>query len=202
MRAFAEGALAGFGIAIPVGPIAVLIVDTGARRGFASAFAAGLGAATADLTYAAVAAVAGIAASRALASVDDPLHASSVVALLGIVAFRTFRLFRPAGAAARKGPNGGRFRTYLAFLGLTLLNPVTVTYFAALILGLQVSAATEPTGKLQFVSGAFLASASWQTGLAAVGAFLHARLGDRARTATGLLGNLVILAFAVRLMLS
>lgn len=40
MRPLVEGILAGFGIAIPVGPIAVLIVDLGVRRGFRPAFAA------------------------------------------------------------------------------------------------------------------------------------------------------------------
>jgi len=202
VRALAEGALAGFGIAIPVGPIAVLIVDTGARRGFGAALTAGLGAATADLTYATVAAVAGLAASRALASVEDQFRAASVAVLVAIVAFRTLRLVRLASSQDPQGADGAGPRTYLAFLGLTLLNPVTVTYFAALIIGLQVSVADDPAGKVLFVCGAFLASASWQTGLAAVGALSHRHLGDRARTATGLLGNVVILAFAVRLMLS
>ncbi|HLB61842.1 MAG TPA: LysE family transporter [Actinomycetota bacterium] len=202
MRAFVEGVLAGFGIAIPVGPIAVLIVDLGTRRGFPSAFAAGLGAATADLTYATVAAVVGLAASRALDPVEDPLRAASVVALVAIVALRTLRLFRPASNDSPTGPDGGRLRTYLAFLGLTLLNPVTVTYFAALVLGLQVGVADGSAGKLLFVSGAFLASASWQTGLAGLGAVFHRRLGDGARVLTGLLGNVVIVAFAIRLALS
>jgi hypothetical protein len=34
MRAFAEGVVAGLGIAVPVGAIAVLIVDPAIRRGF------------------------------------------------------------------------------------------------------------------------------------------------------------------------
>ena len=45
MTAFWEGVLAGYGIAIPVGAIAILIVDLGLRRGFQPAFMAGAGAA-------------------------------------------------------------------------------------------------------------------------------------------------------------
>ena len=55
MTAFFEGALAGYGIAIPVGAIAVLIIEISLRQGFRSGFMAGAGAATADLIYAAVA---------------------------------------------------------------------------------------------------------------------------------------------------
>ena len=80
-------------------------------------------------------------------------------------------------------------------LPITLLNPVTVTYFAALILGLG-STGTGPAEKAAFVVGAFLASLAWQTLLAAVGAFLHQRLSPRLRAGVVLLGNGIILAFA------
>ena len=51
--------MAGYGIAIPVGAIAILIVDMGLRRGFGLGFMAGAGAAAADFIYASLAAVAG-----------------------------------------------------------------------------------------------------------------------------------------------
>jgi arginine exporter protein ArgO len=41
IESFIRGLLAGYGIAIPVGAIAVLIMDTGMRRGFRHGFAAG-----------------------------------------------------------------------------------------------------------------------------------------------------------------
>ena len=59
MTPFWEGVLAGYGIAIPVGAIAILIVDMGLRRGFPSAFMAGAGAATADFIYVLLAVIAG-----------------------------------------------------------------------------------------------------------------------------------------------
>jgi arginine exporter protein ArgO len=95
-------------------------------------------------------------------------------------------------AAERAGSAG---RTYAVFLGITLLNPLTVTYFAALILGLTATGAGLPE-KAAFVAGAFVASLSWQLLLALVGAFLHRRLPPRLRSAVILLGNAIILAFA------
>ena len=66
MNAFWEGLIAGYGIAIPVGAIAVLIVDLALRRGFRLGFAAGAGAASADLLYAGAAVIAGAAFASAL----------------------------------------------------------------------------------------------------------------------------------------
>ena len=73
MRALAEGVVAGLGIAVPVGAIAVLIIDLGMRQGFGRAVPAAMGAASADLIYAAVAAVAGIAVAAALAPYERRL---------------------------------------------------------------------------------------------------------------------------------
>ncbi len=215
IAAFLAGAAAGYGIAIPVGAIAILIVEIGLRRGFRLAASAGAGAATADGVYALVAAAFGAALAPALAPVERPLRIVAVVVLVAI-ALRGLAGIRPAAgslpeADAPAGPTAGRGsvsaalqapivggsagRTLAAFLGLTLLNPVTVTYFAALILGLAATGAG-PAEKAAFVGGAFLASLSWQTLLAAVGAFLHRRLSAGLRAGVVLLGNGIILAFA------
>jgi threonine/homoserine/homoserine lactone efflux protein len=205
VRALVEGALAGFGIAIPVGPIAVLLVDLAVRRGFAHAVPAALGAASADLTYATVAAGLGAAATDALEPVGSPLRIVSVVVLLAIAGFRTWQLLRARREPAsqprteRRSERGGA-PTYLAFLGLTLLNPLTVAYFAALILGLQAEALTRPSAKVLFVLGAFAASAVWQLTLVGAGGLLNHRLPARASIATGLLGNAVIVLLAIRLL--
>jgi threonine/homoserine/homoserine lactone efflux protein len=205
VRALSEGILAGLGIAVPVGPIAVLLVDLSTRRGFTHALPAAIGTASADLTYAAVAAAVGLAVADTVGSFAGPLRAISVVALLAIVVIRTRELLRDrrrdAGTSVER-VDPSPVRTYGAFLGLTLLNPVTITYFAALILGLQDDALAGAGAKALFVAGAFAASASWQVLLIAAGAVLHRRLPERAQLVTGAIGNLVILGFAVRLALA
>ena len=56
---FLQSFLFGVTLAAAVGPIALLIVNYGISRGFRAAFAAGCGAAVADLLYAMLAFVAG-----------------------------------------------------------------------------------------------------------------------------------------------
>lgn len=109
-----------------------------------------------------------------------------------------------AAIAASEGttaspPNGPRAAaTYLRFLGLTIVNPSTVVYFAALVVGLPaVSGGTAE--RIVFAAGAFLASISWQSVLAVVGAVVHRRLPPRARLYTSLAGNLIILALAANI---
>ena len=69
MDAFMTGVAAGYGIAIPVGAIAILIMDVGIRRGFAPAFSAGAGAATADLLYVALAVLGGATLAATVESI-------------------------------------------------------------------------------------------------------------------------------------
>jgi len=47
------------------------------------------------------------------------------------------------------------------------------------------------------VAGAFVASLSWQLLLAAVGAFLHRRLSPGLRAGVIVLGNAIVLLFAL-----
>jgi len=201
-RAFLAGVVAGYGIAIPVGAIAVLIIDAGVRHGFRTAFAAGAGAATGDLLYAAVAAAFGAALAQVLAPYAVPLRAASAVvlvliALRGLVSLR--RETAAQGDEVLTPPSA--LRTYVELLGLTIVNPMTVAYFAALILGLS-STGTGSAEKTAFVVGAGLSSLSWQSLLAFAGSRFHRRLSPRLRLATGVVGNVIILALAATIALS
>lgn len=199
--AFVAGALAGWAIAIPVGAIAVLIMETGIRRGFRVAAAAGAGAASADGAFATLAVVGGTALAAVLEPLERPLRIVAIGALLaiGLRGLLAMTMARRAVPAAAVMPTQV-VRTYLRFLGLTLLNPQTVVYFAALILALP-DVGRSPGERGAFVAGAFLASLSWQLVLAAVGAVAHHRLPAGFQTAIGLLGNLAICGFAVLLAL-
>ena len=68
------------------------------------------------------------------------------------------------------------FRTYVTLLGLTSLNPATIAYFAALILGGSLGTNPSLTEKVDFVFGAFLASWSWQSLLALISALARRHL--------------------------
>jgi arginine exporter protein ArgO len=92
-------------------------------------------------------------------------------------------------------------RTYFKFLGLTVINPMTVVYFVAVVLGLGLA---DDLGTFQgalFVAGAFLASLSWQTFLAGVGAVAGRRLPRRFQISAVVVGNLVVLVMAALIVL-
>jgi arginine exporter protein ArgO len=195
---FLSGVIAGYGIAIPVGAIAVLIVETGIRCGFRCAASAGAGAATADLFYAAVAAAGGAGIASIVRSIDEPLRYVSALVLVAIAVVGLRRAMRPpARPASSVIPSREElFVTYGRFLGLTIINPATVAYFAAIVIGLGIAADLTVGDGLLFVAGAFVASLSWQTLLAAVGSVARHRLSTRIQRAAMVGGNLLVLAMA------
>lgn len=197
LEAAVAGAIAGYAIAIPVGAIAVLILHQAITHGLRTGLAAGAGAASADLTYAAIAVVVGGAAAALIVGIATPLRIVAGVALVGL-AVRGFLGLRsthdPDAAQTRSARHTAR-RTYLTFLGLTLLNPVTVVYFAALVVGLpNLGGAAE---RAAFVIAVFGASLSWQWLLAAFGAAVGRGSSHRVRLATAVVGNLIVLAFGM-----
>jgi len=193
-EAFLLGVAAGYAIAIPFGPIAVLIVRTGVRQGLRAAAAAGAGTATADLVFATIAMLFGAAASALLAPI---LPAARLVAgaALAVIAVRGLLSAPQAMDRETGGFNPGN--TYVMFLGLTMLNPPTVIYFVSLAIALpEVSA--DFASRAAFVAGAFLSSLSWQEFLALVGSMLHGRLTPRLQRITAVVSSLIILALAAR----
>lgn len=197
--AFVAGLFAGLGVAIPVGAIAVLVIDTAVRHGFRVGWAAGAGAATADGFYAGLAALFGTAIAELLMPWETPLRLLAV-AVLALIAVRGLRALRSGGSGARDEEPPTMRRAYLFITGLTLINPMTVVYFAALVLGLP-GIADDPGAKVAFAVAAFLASLAWQTAIAGLGAVLHHHAGGRLRTVTALLGSAIVLAFAARIVL-
>lgn len=198
MESYFTGMVAGYGIAIPVGAIAVLIVETGIRCGFRCAASAGVGAATADLVYAAVAAGGGAGIAAAVRSIDEPLRYLSALVLVAIAVFGLRRARRPPAppAMATLPSRGELLVTYGRFLGLTIINPATVAYFAAFVIGLGIAADLTVGEGLLFVAGAFLASLSWQTLLAGIGSVARHRLSVGVQRTAMVGGNLLVLAMA------
>lgn len=201
--AAAAGAIAGFAIAIPVGAIAILIIQTGIRQGLRQALAAGAGTATADLVYAAVAVAVGFAAAQLIAPIQTPLRIVAGLVLIGLGVVGIARLRSPSTEAGEASQavraNRSVRQTYLLFLGLTLLNPATVAYFASLVVGLP-SLAGVPE-RIAFAVAAFVASLSWQSVLAYVGALLGRSAGQRLRVPTIVFGNAVVIVLGALILI-
>jgi hypothetical protein len=113
---FFEGLVAGYGIAIPVGAVAILIVNTALARGFSAGFMAGAGAATADLLYAALAAIAGVALSTALAPLATATRLIGGAALVALGMWGMGRSLRPPPVQDVRLDSAPLLRTDLNFV--------------------------------------------------------------------------------------
>ncbi|MGK5697384.1 LysE family transporter [Streptomyces sp. URMC 128] len=201
--ALVAGLLAGYGIAVPVGAVGTYLVSLTARTSLRTGVCAALGVATADWLYALAATLGGAALADALRPVLGPLRWTCVLVLLALAgwgALTAAREYRGHRLVTRTAPAPpGPARAYLGLLGVTLLNPATVIYFAALVLGSRAAGPAGPPEQGVFVLAAFAASASWQVLLAGGGALLgRALTGHRGRLVTALVASGVMTVLAVR----
>jgi arginine exporter protein ArgO len=196
-----SGLVTGWAIAIPIGAVGAFLVTLSARTSFRVGAAGALGIATVDGAYATVAVVAGAAVAAVLEPVTDALTIASGVVLLVIAGLTAAHAIGTAGKVREVRPMRPT-AAYALFLGITAVNPTTVVYFAAVVLGNQHLVASAAEGVV-FVLAAFLASASWQLLLAGGGAALgRVATGHRAHLVTGLVSAVVIALLAVHTMVA
>lgn len=195
----ASGLVTGYAIAVPVGAVAAMIIALSARTSWRIGAAAGLGVATVDGVYAFVALVAGKAVAEFLDPLSELLQLLSVIALLTIAALTLLHSLRPEKPDSAENSRAWTpFRAWLTFVGITAVNPATVVYFAAIVVGGTVEI-NGPAEGFVFVLAAFLASASWQIFIASVGTGLGAWVsGPRGRRTTGVVASVVIALLAVK----
>jgi arginine exporter protein ArgO len=208
--ALVAGLLAGWAIAIPVGAIAVYLIVLTARSSFRVGAAAALGVATVDGSYALVAVFGGRSLVHYLDPIVRPLRITAavvliVVAVRGIVvAGRRYRAGDSGDAGAQTIRAIPRPRAaYFQLTALTMVNPATVVYFVALVIGSRSISGLSARDGAIFALAAFLASAGWQLCIAGSGAALGRVLTSaRARLVTALVSGAVIAAFAISLVVS
>jgi threonine/homoserine/homoserine lactone efflux protein len=154
-----RGFILGFAIAAPVGPIGLLCIQRTLNQGQLVGLASGLGAATADAFYGAVAAFGLTIVSAFL--IEQQFWLALVGGLfLCYLGVRTF-LAKPAERAANseaKGIGGAYMSTFL----LTITNPMTILAFVAIFAGAGLATAGgDALGAAWMVVGVFLGSATW-----------------------------------------
>lgn len=196
MDALGAGALAGLGVALPLGAIGVLIVQEGITGGWRPASAAATGVALVDGAYAAVAVAAGAAVTTALAGVERAVQLVGAVVLLA-VAVRGLLSLRTPPTVGEAVPQA---RVLRRFVALTAINPMTAVYFVVLTAGLG-SVVADAGSAAAFALGVLLASLAWQLTLAGIASVAGARLPPWLRVATSLAGYLLVLGYAGRLAL-
>src|SRR4051812_50106473 len=102
--ALLAGLIAGLAIAMQVGAVSLLLIEASVVRGPRVGVAAGMGVATADLAFAAVAAVAGGAPRAALSRRESRIR---LIAGIGLAANPPPGLTRPNRDRARPNQAGG-----------------------------------------------------------------------------------------------
>jgi threonine/homoserine/homoserine lactone efflux protein len=195
-----RGIILGFSIAAPVGPIGVLCIRRTLAYGRATGFVSGLGAATADMCYGAIAAFGLTAISSLLVSQSSwiRLIGGTFLCYLGI---RTL-LSKPAAQAAATGVYG-LAGAYTSTLLLTLTNPATILSFVAIFAGLGLASTTGGYGaSALLVLGVFLGSALWWLLLSTIVGLLRTRLDLRALRWVNRLSGVILLGFGVFALLS
>jgi len=182
----------GLSVAAPLGPINVATLQLGLSRGFARAWAFGLGAATIDALYC-FAVFLGLAPLLIAAPWLRVLLFAAGAILLGRMGWNAWR--KPIDLAS--GPEGGSasaWRSYTTGVMLTAINPATILSWLA-IGGAALSAVPAGEGPL-LIAGIFAGSALWFTALA-LGASAGRRVANaRALRIVSVVCGLALLGFA------
>jgi threonine/homoserine/homoserine lactone efflux protein len=191
---FAKAFVLGFTIAAVVGPISLLVIQRTLAQGHVIGLASGLGVATADATYGAIAAFGLSALTGILVDERRAIGLVGGVFLLWL-SWRTLRA-EPGSATEEQGLPFGPGGAYLSILALTLANPMTILSFAALFAGLSVTG-KDPVGSVFVTCGVFAGSGAWWVLLTGAVAALRARITPYWLRAINLVSGVAIGAFAV-----
>ena len=196
LSVLARGALLGFSIAAPVGPIGVLCIRRTLAEGRLSGLATGLGAAAADGVYGAIAALGLTWITSVLVHQRLWIQGLGGVFLLwlGITTFRA----RPAERAA-EARAVGLLGAFVSTFALTLTNPLTILSFLAVFagLGLGVTAASSRAAIWLLIAGVLLGSAAWWLLLSGAVDLLRSRFDPRGLAWLNRISGAVITAFGV-----
>lgn len=178
---FFKGLIVGLGIAVPVGPIALLCIQRSINNGWLAGLASGLGAALADSYYGAIAALGVSLVQDFLVAHRRPvgLLGGAFLCLIGVRILLSRRRLEPAKPKRDAVSLLGDFAS--TFL-LTLANPTTILAFVAIFAAIGTSAAGATFGgAMTLVLGVLIGSALWWSCLAfGVGTLRH-RLDESAR---------------------
>ena len=156
---FIRGLVLGFAIAAPVGPIGLLCIQRTLNQGRLVGLVSGLGAATADAIYGAIAAF-GLSVIAGFLVDQQQWLALAGGLFLCYLGARTIRA-EPAPAGAQADATG-ILGAYSSTLALTLTNPMTILAFVAIFAGAGLAAsAGDQWAAVTIVLGVFCGSAAW-----------------------------------------
>lgn len=156
---FLSGIVLGFSIAAPVGPIGLLCIRRTLTDGRRYGLVSGLGAASADAIYGAIAAFGLTFISSFLIDQQEWLRLAGGLFLcfLGVRTFRSKSAVKTAGTR-----EGSLWVAYGSTFFLTLTNPMTILSFAAIFAGFDLAGKNNShAAAAALVAGVFTGSSLW-----------------------------------------
>ncbi|MCD7035629.1 LysE family translocator [Metabacillus sp. GX 13764] len=156
---FLKSIILGFSVSAPIGPIGLLCIQRVLQRGKVAGLLTGFGAVTANILYAAVAALGFSVISAFLLQQQAILKVLGTLFLLYIGVQTLVR--KPAKYAANlKGES--LFQMYLSTLLLMIANPVTILNFTAMFSGIGFHQGEDTISTVfQLVGGVLIGAAFW-----------------------------------------
>lgn len=199
---FGIGFMAGLALAIPVGPMAIMLINTTISKGLKHGVVGAFGMASVDGAYALAVFVIGSWLSSTLASSKllFGIIGALILLVLGLqTSVKNYKLLsnkvdlRPTEATTTSV-----LGTYGTFVGATVVNPPTALYFLAIApnvanLGYQLN----PTTVVVFSIAVLIGSLVWQEALVLAGLSIRSITTNLVRAWIGLAGGLLIIALAI-----
>ena len=170
-----RGFVLGFAVAASPGPIFFLCLRRTLQRGRLYGLISGLGVATADGFYAAVASLGVAAVATAIASGRRPLAVIGGTVLI-VLGARILLERRQELKEAPATTGTSLAWAYLSTLGLTITNPATIISFAALAATLGLGSGAGLMKPAVLIGGVLLGSVAWWCVLAVAASLLRTRL--------------------------
>jgi threonine/homoserine/homoserine lactone efflux protein len=179
---FGAGFIAGLALAIPLGPMAVLLLGTTLRSGRGVGSFGALAMATVDACYAAIVFAFGNLVITALSQLVFPLRilGSAILVVIAVKIWLDSRKPLEPATNTHSSLAQSRALTFAKFFGLTIINPATAFYFVGITPSVSSLSSSQglAIGFLVFAGGVFFGSLIWQLTLVQMGS-LTAKFTDR-----------------------
>ena len=184
----------GFTVAVGVGPITLLTIRRTLAHGRVYGLASGLGVASADASYGAIAAFGLTALTAVLVGARTVLAFVGGLFLVWLGA-RTV-LAPPPDHAASVRERPGLLGAAISIYGLTMTNPMTILSFGAIFAGLGLAGRSAGEATL-LTAGVFLGSMAWWVILTWLLASFRTRMTPRVLAALTRISGVVLVLFGV-----
>ncbi len=202
---FAIGFFAGLALAIPVGPMAIMLINTTLAKGWRHGVAGASAMATVDFLYALTVFLLGSAIASFFADWGQLLSQIGALVLLAlgvIMLVQNIDLIRSNSAEISEAKSGKTaLKTFGLFVLATAVNPPTALFFLGIAPSVtQYATSNILTNAFTFAIGVFVGSVIWQQVLAFAGSTLRKFAQRKVRIFFGLIGGVLIVVLAIALL--